>query len=67
MFAAAVGTGLTTGLLAGMYIVAATLWWLQRAWRLTRGRWLHPDTAPAWSRAPAGPPPQAQSPWPGHR
>jgi len=35
---AAIVTGPTTGVLAGMYVVAVTLWWARHLWRLIRGR-----------------------------
>jgi Hsp70 protein len=37
-FSAAIVSGPTTGVLAGMYVVAATLWWARLAWRLVRQR-----------------------------
>jgi len=42
IFAAAVGSGLTAGLLAVVYVVAVALWWGQRVWRLARRRAPHP-------------------------
>lgn len=50
---AAIGSALTTGLLAGMYIVAVTLWWIRHLWAVIAQQLGHrADRTPTRLRPP---------------